>query len=32
MKVHELLELAHRRGYRDDALIALISGPATALR
>ena len=32
MKVHELLEFAHLRGYRDDELIALISGPSTVLR
>ncbi len=32
MKVHELVEFAHRRGYRDEELVALISGPAKELR
>jgi GntR family transcriptional regulator len=26
MKVHELVEFAHHRGYRDDELVALITG------
>jgi GntR family transcriptional regulator len=26
MKVHELVEFAHHRGYRDDEIVALITG------
>jgi GntR family transcriptional regulator len=32
MKVHELVEFAHQRGYRDEELVALISGPAKELQ
>lgn len=31
-RVHELVEFAHRRGYRDEELVALISGPVKELR